>query len=128
MGRDGPRERERLVIIGESESDTLHPSGGARNSGGRRTFQGMVDRMARDARQRAVDCARQIVDGRCPPDEGARRLTAELLPSIGQDPQTRQFAESFAGALAERQEHPTVRRRTDERIRLLAWRLIAAWR
>ncbi|MFL5796876.1 MAG: hypothetical protein ACJ77A_02940 [Actinomycetota bacterium] len=88
----------------------------------------MVDRMIRDARQRAVECARQIVDGRLLPDEGARRLTAELLPPVGQDQQTRQFAEWFAGALAEHPEHPAVRRRTDERIRLLAWRLIAAWR
>ncbi|MFL5796901.1 MAG: hypothetical protein ACJ77A_03075 [Actinomycetota bacterium] len=52
-------------------------------------------------------------------------MTTELLPFLGQDPQTRQFAESFAGVLAERQEHPMARRRTDERIRL---RLIAAWR
>jgi hypothetical protein len=81
-----------------------------------------------DARKRAVACAREILDGRCPTDEGARRMTDELLPALHGEPAARRFADSFAETLSELRAGPSNRHRVDDRIRHVAWQVVAAWR
>jgi hypothetical protein len=88
----------------------------------------MAQHMPTDPRHLAVECAREILDGRCPTTVGAERMATELLVPLGDDAEARAFAVSFAEALGEREEHPMARSRADERIRHAAWRLILAWR
>jgi hypothetical protein len=78
-----------------------------------------------DDRQPALDLARQILDGRTAPVEGAQRLAHDLLPPVA-DPRAAEFAEAFAEALALHRDDPATARRVDERIRHVAWRVVTA--
>jgi hypothetical protein len=88
----------------------------------------MPKRSEPDPHQPALDCAREILDGRRPTDEGARRMTDEVLPALSDDPEARRFAGSFAEALRELQALSSNRSGFDDRVRHVAWQVVAAWR
>ena len=88
----------------------------------------MNERERPEARRLAVEIARQIVDGRCAPYDGARRIWRDVIPRFVDDPQAGRLHPVFIGNAREWEENPHARRQIEEQIRREAWQLISDWR
>jgi len=79
------------------------------------------------ARGLAIDVARRIVDGRCSPDEGARRMVTDVTASFAGHAEGDRVHRAFADDVRDWDQRPEARSRIEEDIRREAWQLIADW-
>ena len=79
------------------------------------------------ARAVAIDVARRIVDGRCSPYEGAKRMVTDVTPGFAGDAQGDRVHRAFADDVRDWEHRPEDRSRIEEDIRREAWQLIADW-
>lgn len=79
------------------------------------------------ARRLAIDVARRIVDGRCSPYEGARRMLTDVTPRFAGHAEGDRVHRAFASNVRDWDHRPETRSRIEEDIRRQAWQLIADW-
>ena len=79
------------------------------------------------ARRSAIDVARRIVDGRCSPYEGARRMVTDVAPRFAGHAEGDRVHRAFASNVRDWDHRPETRSRIEEDIRREALQLIADW-